>query len=272
MIASRWRPPLWWAWALAVFLTSACDVQSNASTPASLTYTQDAHRAYREAMAAYEAKDWEDAHALLAEVKRRFSPSRYARLAELRMADVDFEQAKYNEAISGYRAFIRGHRSDPNVEYAKYRIGKSLYLDIEDTILLPPQEERDQAGTRDAFRELRAFHRRFPRSRYRVDVTYMLEMVTQRLVRHELYVARYYLRNDNFEATVARVDYALTKFPGSGLDAEALVLKGETLLKMGKKKEGTAVLQGVIDNHGGPFGRVARRFLDQLDLQPSATN
>ncbi|MBW2526662.1 MAG: tetratricopeptide repeat protein [Deltaproteobacteria bacterium] len=270
MIASRWRRPLLWISVVAALGTAACDVQSTAASPASLTYTQDAHRAYREAMEAFEAKDWEDARALLEEVKRRFSPSRYARLAELRLADVDFEQAKYNEAISGYRAFIRAHRSDLNAEYAKYRIGKSLFLDIEDTVLLPAQEERDQAGTRDAFRELRSFNRRYPRSRYRVDVTYMLEMVTQRLVRHELYVARYYLRHDNFEATVARVDYALKKFPGSGLDAEALVLKGETLLKMGKKREAAAVLRSVIRNHGGPFGRVAQRFVDQLELPAAA--
>lgn len=257
---------------VAAALASGCDIQSTASTPASLTYTQDAHRAYREAMEAFEAKDWEDARALFAEVKRRFSPSRYARLAELRIADVDFEQAKYNEAISGYRAFIRGHRSDPNVEYARYRIGKALFLDIEDTVLLPPQEERDQAGTRDAFRELRLFRKRFPRSRYRVDVGYMLEMVTQRLVRHELYVARYYLRHDNFDATIARVNYALENFPGSGLDAEGLVLKGETLLKMGKRDEATAVFRRVIRDHGGPFGRVARRFMAALDLGPATAD
>src|SRR5690606_28992111 len=109
------------------------------------------------------------------------------------------------------------------------------------------------------------FVARYPNSRYRVEARYMLEVVTQRLVRHELYVARYYLREDNFEATVARVDYALANFPGSGLDAEALVLKGETLLKMHKPKEARAVFEKVIADHGGPFGRVAKRFLEMMD-------
>lgn len=245
---------------------AACDIQSGAESPATLTYTHDAHLAYQEAMDAFGAKEWADARALFAEVKKRFAPTRYARLSELRMADCDFEQAKYNESISGYRAFVRGHRGDPNVEYAKYRIGKALFLDISDTLLLPPQEERDQANTQDAHRELKAFRRRFPRSRYRKDVSYMLEVVTQRLVRHELYVARYYLREDNFKAAVARCDYALDKYPGSGLDAEGLVLKGETLLKMGKRKEATQVFHAVVRHHGGPFGRVAQRFLAQLQL------
>jgi len=239
-----------------------CD--QDAKSAASLTYTEDAHAAYNEAMESFDDHDWEDARALLQEVKRLFSYSRYAKLAELRLADIDFEQSKFSDAISGYRAFVKGHRGDDNVEYAKYRVSKALFLDINDTVLLPPQEERDQANTRDAHRELRAFVRRFPQSRYRVDTTYMLEVVTQRLVRHELYVARYYLVQNNFKAATARCDYALENFAGSGLDAEALVLKGETLLKMQKDDEARATFQLVINQHGGPFGRVAERFLAKM--------
>ena len=250
---------------------SACDFNPTTSS-ASLTYTEDAHKAYLEAMKAFESKDWEDARALFSEVKRLFAYSRYARLAELRIADIDFEQGKYSDAIAGYRGFIKGHRGDQNVEYAKYRISKALYLDISDTLFLPPAEERDQANTRDAYNELKAFTRRFPRSRYRIEVEYMLEVVTQRLVRHELYVAHYYLKKDNFKAVVARIDYALDHFPGSVLDAEALVLKGETLLKMQKYAEAKEVFVTVVRDFGGPFGKVAQRFLDMMKDKGKAVN
>jgi outer membrane protein assembly factor BamD len=260
------------ALAVSAMALAGCDIRSATSAPATLTYTENAHAAYREAMESFEAKDWEDARALFSEVKQRFAPTRYARLAELRIADTDFEQGKYNEAMAEYRAYVKAHRGDANVEYARYRVGKALYLDISDTLLLPPQEERDQADALDAHRELRSFRNDYPLSRYRIDVNYMLEVVTQRLVRHELYVARYYLREDNFEAAVARVDHALDKYPGSGLDAEAMVLKGETLMKMGKPKEARLVFESVLRDHGGPFGRVARRFLGLLDERKTAVN
>lgn len=241
-----------------------CDLEFNDGRTATLTYTEDARAAYNEAMAAFQAKDWEDARALFTELKRRFAYSRYARLADLRIADIDFELGKYPEAIAAYRAFIQEHRTDRNIEYAKYRMAKALFLDIDDTVFLPPAEERDQATTIEAHREVRTFLRQFPRSRYREDAAYMLEVVTGRLVRHELYVARYYLKEDAFEATLARIDYALKTYPGSGLDPEALVLKGETLLKMKKRDEARAVFESVIRDWGGPFAVTARRFLDEM--------
>ncbi|MBI4703809.1 MAG: tetratricopeptide repeat protein [Deltaproteobacteria bacterium] len=255
-----WPLPL----AALLALCAGCDKQATVRDPASLTYTEDAHVAYREAMGSFESQDWEESRALFQEVSRVFAYSHYARLAELRVADVDFEQGKYDEAIAGYRSFVRAHRGDPNVEYAKYRIGKALYLDISDSALLPPQEERDQGNALDAYRELRTFSEEFPRSRYLVDASYMLEVATQRLVRHQLYVARYYLGRGNFEAAVARIDRGLKEYPGSGLDAEALVLKGETLLKMRQRARATEVFRAVVRDYGGPFGAVARSFLAEL--------
>jgi outer membrane protein assembly factor BamD len=243
---------------------AGCDFDVNDGRKATLTYTDDARAAYNEAMSSFRAKDWEDARALFTELKQRFAYSRYARLAELRLADINFETEKYSDAISGYREFLQEHRNDQNVEYAKYRISKALYLDIDDTIFLPPAEERDQATTLDAYKELRTFLRQFPQSRYRDDVKYMLEVVTGRLVRHELYVARYYLKQDVFKAAVARIDYALRSFPNSGLDAEGLVLKGETLLKMKKTDEARAVFETVIRDWGGAFAIPAQRYLDEM--------
>jgi outer membrane protein assembly factor BamD len=232
---------------------------------ATLTYTDDARAAYNEAMRSFKNKDWEDAKALFGEVKKLFAYSRYARLAELRLADIDFEQEKYSDAVTAYRDFIVNHRNDPDIEYARYRVARSLFKDIDDTFFLPPQEERDQATAMEAYREIKQFVREFPRSRYMKDVLYMFDVVVGRLVRHELYVARYYLRVDLFEATVARIDYALKNFPGSNLEPEALVLKGETLMKMKRLDDAAEMLRLVQKEYGGPFAVVAGKFLAEID-------
>ncbi|MFP6686475.1 MAG: outer membrane protein assembly factor BamD, partial [Polyangiaceae bacterium] len=106
--------------------------------------------------------------------------------------------------------------------------------------------------------------------RYRIDTGYMLEVVTQRHVRHELYVARYHLLSDNFDAALHRCDDALKNYPGSGLAAEALVLKGETLLKAKRNDEARVVFEGVVRDHKGAFSIVAKRFLKHMATPSSA--
>jgi outer membrane protein assembly factor BamD len=263
-------PPRWslaasfLALGLAVPLGGCAEFNFATAGRATLTYTEDARAAYNEALEAFKQRNWEDARALFGEVRKLFAYSRYARLAELRLADIDFEQSKFADAVAAYRDFVQSHRTDPNVEYARYRISKSLFNDIEDSFILPPAEERDQTTTAEAYRDIRNFLSDFPQSRYHPDVKYMHDVVRQRLVRHELYVARFYLREEAFDATVARIDFALNKYPGSGLDAEALVLKGETLLKAKKRGEARAVFEKVIAEHVSPFATAAKTYLTEM--------
>ncbi|MBM4376857.1 MAG: tetratricopeptide repeat protein [Deltaproteobacteria bacterium] len=253
--------------ALSALLLAACAKPKEVADVASLTYTEDARDAYLEAMEAFRAQTWEEARLQFQEVKRVYGFSAYARLSEVRLADIEFEQGKYSEALSAYRAFVRAHRSDENVDYARYRIAKGSYLEVSDTPLLPPAEERDQGTTEDAYRELKAYVERYPDSRYMVDAKYMLDVVTQRLVRHELFVARYYLNVDNFEAALRRIERSLVKYAGSGLDAEALVLQGETLLKKHDPDKARAAFEKVVAEHPGPFVEVAQRFLASMNAR-----
>lgn len=236
---------------------------SSSSAPASpLQYAEDAERTYKKAEGAFLDKDWEEARILFQEVKRKYAYSRFARLAELRIADIDFEQEKFSTAITGYRAFVHDHRTDAGAAYARFRICRALFSQVSDTLLLPPQEERDQASIHDAYRELSSFLLDHPDSKWTKEAKFMLVSVTDRLVRHELYVARYLLRQDRFEPAAKRIQYALRTYDGSGLEAEAMVLLGETYLKMKRGKEARELLSQVVKSYpASPFADVAGRYL-----------
>src|SRR5262249_47509148 len=150
------------------------------------------------------------------------------------------------DAIRGFRQFIHDHRSDTEeVAYARSRIAEAQFQQIPDSVLLPAAEERDQATVFDAYKELRGFLHDYPNAKESAHIRELLADVTARLVRHELYVARFYLNKDNYEAAVARIQYALRNFSAavevggelvgdSGLEPEALLLLGQTYLKMHK--------------------------------------
>jgi outer membrane protein assembly factor BamD len=214
-----------------------------------LSYTADAKKAYDEAMVEFESHNWIESQTLFREVKRKYSYSKFARLAELRIADADFEQEKFAEAIRGYRQFVHDHRSDVDeVSYARSRIAEAQYSQISESFLLPSADERDQAVIIDAFKELKSYVHDYPNAKESQKIRELLADVTARLMRHELYVARFYLRLDNFPAAVLRVQYAMRTFAGGpntreaqpgevidgGLEAEALLLLGEVYLKMHK--------------------------------------
>jgi outer membrane protein assembly factor BamD len=240
-----------------------------AESRGALHYTEDAKKAYDKAMVAFQEHDWEDAKKLFKEVKKKYGYSRYARLAELRLADADYESEKVAEAIQSYRSFVHDHRTDPEVPYARFRICKGLFDQVSDGgFLLPPLEERDQAVNADAYKELASFVKDYPRGKYAAQTHYMLTVVTGRLVRHEIYVARYYLRRDEFEAAVWRTQYALRTYDGSGLEPEAMVLLGETYLKMHKPAEArSAFSQALAKYPSSAFSTAAKNFLLEMDRQ-----
>ena len=229
-----------------------------------LSYSEDARRAYDEAMEEFSGHNWIEAQALFREVKRKYAYSRYARLAELRIADADFEQEKYAEAIRGYRQFVHDHRSDvEEVAFARSRIAEAQYRQISESLLLPSADERDQAVILDAFKELKSFVHDYPNAKESTKIRELLADVTARLMRHELYVARFYLHRDNFDAAVLRIQYAMRTFAGgpqmrgaslsddidSGLEAEALLLLAEVYLKMHRFSDARETLEALLRDY-----------------------
>ncbi|MBK7582807.1 MAG: tetratricopeptide repeat protein [Myxococcales bacterium] len=239
---------------------SACGAKKPPVSP--LQYSENARIEYEDALKAYFDKDWEEATLLFKEVKRKYGYSRYARLADLRLADIEFKQEKFAESISSYKAFVHDYPNDPEVPYARYRVAKALFEQSGPTLLLPPLEERDLASVHDAYDSIRAFLGDFPNYKQARELSYMLEMVAGLLARHELYVARFYLTRGNFDAAVARCQHALRTYEGSGLEPEAMLLLGETYMKMHKRKRARAVLRQMLSLHpDSAFGIPARNFL-----------
>jgi outer membrane protein assembly factor BamD len=260
----------------APVVLAACE---NQEPKTALGYTADAKRAYEAALEEYNAHNWIEAQTLMREVKRKYSYSKYARLAELRIADADYMQDKFADAIREYRQFIHDHRSDAeDVAYARSRIAEAEFAQIPDSFLLAANEERDQASVMDAYKELRGYLHDYPDAKESPHIRELLADVTARLVRHELYVARFYLNKDNYEAAVARIEYALRTFgpasakeaggdvrAGSGLEPDALLLLGETYLKMHKWQDARAAFLTIVEHYvQSPLILQAKNYLAYL--------
>jgi len=202
-----------------------CSGKSNGA----VEYSVSAQKNYDKGMKDLEDKEWIPASKYFGFIKTRFPYSKYAVLAELRLADAEFGAEQYIEAIDSYRLFIKFHPTHEMVAngYASFRIGEGYYKQLSgDFWMFPPSSEKDQSSTEDAANELKSFMDKYPDSPYRDKAKEILVQVGKRLADHEWYVARYYWDRGKPMGTVIRLRRLLERYRGVGYEEDALWLLG----------------------------------------------
>lgn len=234
-----------------------------ASAP--VTYSDQVEAAFQRGMRAFDSKDYLEAIRRFNTVRNQFPYSKYAALAELRIADAYFDQDQFQTAIEQYRSFIQLHPNHEESIYAYYQVALSYYEQMPgDWWLLPPSYEKDLSRAREAARELRLFLRHFPDSEYANDASQKLRVVRRRLADHELYVADFYLSRDNPRAAANRLTYLLTNYSGVGLDPDALFLLGRAYLQLGEVDKAIDAFTDLIEVHpSSKPAQEAKKYLNQ---------
>jgi outer membrane protein assembly factor BamD len=251
---------------LCAFLSSAGCASSDDGKP--VNYSLTAKQNYDKGLEELKDENYVEAQKYFTFVKQKFPFSKYAALAELALADTQFERGSYQEAIDAYKTFGRLHPTHEKVEdgYVAFRICECYVKEMpEDWFLVPPASEKDQTPVREAFRELSDFVDKYPDSKYLAAAKTLRRDVMQRLIEHEVYVARFYLDQEHPKAAVLRIEGALRRYPESGREAELLLVLGQTHLQMGNARRARQTFVRVLQEHAGATqARRAQLFLDYI--------
>ncbi|WP_309891271.1 outer membrane protein assembly factor BamD [Archangium sp.] len=249
---------------LTAFLsTVGCAALSSGSGGGEPDFSAQADENIRLGSEAMERKDFLQAEKYFEHVRTRFPYLEAANEAELKLADLDFEQEKYAEAREKYQSFIKLHPTHSQVDYAAYRSALSHYQDIpSDFFLLPPSTEKDQTEVQSALRTLNEFARQYPESKYLPEAKEKIEITRRRLAEHELYVAAFYARRERWKAVVQRLEGLLKNYPGTAIEEEALFDLHEAYTRLNDADNARQTLQRVIERlPGTPAAERARRML-----------
>lgn len=236
-----------------------------------LDYTKSAEILYEEALDDYEDRDCVAAEPKFKDVRRNFPYSRYAVLSELKIADCQFIQDNHAEAAVLYEQFVTAHPTHEEAHYAAYRRGLCYYEMIpEDWLIMPPSHERDQSATRDARMAMAQFLKTYSKSPYRDRAMALLGKVVDALVRHEIYVAEFYLSRDDQNAAAVRLETVRENFKESSLVPDAMFLQAVTYLEMYKTRDAERVFREIITfyptHHQSERAKEYLRFLEvELD-------
>ncbi|MEM6962180.1 MAG: outer membrane protein assembly factor BamD [Myxococcota bacterium] len=192
-----------------------------------------AQQSYEDALADFRDDRCIDAEPSFRQVRREFPYSRFAALAELRIADCLLMQDSHAEAIQAYRQFVRFRPSHPEVPYARFKVAQAYYDQIPTSwFLVPPSYERDQEPTRQALSKLRRFVVDFPEDPRIQEAKEMSERCLRLLAQHEFAIAKFYRRQEADRAVIIRLRTLLRTYEGSGLEPEALWMLGQAHVRM----------------------------------------
>ena len=174
-----------------------------------MSYGDNARLAYVDALDQFYDDDCFEAEPMLRNVRRQFPYSRFAALADLRIADCNLRDGKYAEAIEAYNQFVRYRPSHPEVPYARFMAAHANYEQIpSEWLLSPPAHEREQHFAHESLRLLRRFMLDFPSDPLVPRAQRMAAKAIRLLAAHELYVATFYLDREHPRAAAGPTEHA----------------------------------------------------------------
>ncbi len=166
-------------------------------------------------MSALNKKDYEKAADLFQMLKDRYPYSRYAIVAELKMADALFLKGEYDSAYDAYDEFERLHPKNRDIPYVIYQKGMCHFRQIKSS-------DRDQTHTLLSKKEFERLIKRFPTNRYsRLSQMHLRRCIIS-LCKHELYVGRFYMKQKRYRAALRRFLKVIKEYPDMGFHQQAL--------------------------------------------------
>lgn len=145
----------------------------------------------------YDKGRFEKALTNFEQVKNWYPFSKFAILAELKIADANYYLQRYPEAISAYEDFERLHPRNEAIPYVIYQIGRCYFEQI-DTV------DRDQKSAQSALAAFRRLVNQFPEDQYSRTARLHITSCLQSIMGRDFYVGEFYFKTKQYDAALHR--------------------------------------------------------------------
>ena len=159
-----------------------------------------------EGMIYFEKGKYKDAIEAFEKLKSWYPFSKYAILAELKMADSHYHLEEYEQAVAEYEFFERLHPRNEAIPYVIYQTGL-CYSNQIDTI------DRDQTSAQKALDTFNRLINQFPKDEYAEKSKAEVVKCQKSLAGHELYVGMYYYKAKHYKTALSRFENVIANYP-----------------------------------------------------------
>lgn len=150
-------------------------------------------------------KDYSNAAEYFQKLKDKYPFSPYTPQAELALGDAWFLDEEYELAVDSYQEFEALHPRHEMIEYVIYQIGVSNFK-LFKSIDLP------QARVVEAMEYFRRLVDTYPESKYADQAVAYISECRRLQAEHEVFVADFYWRSENYGAAWERYSYIVANF------------------------------------------------------------
>jgi outer membrane protein assembly factor BamD len=168
-----------------------------------------------EGTAAFEKEDYSEALKAFEQLRDWYPFSKFAILAELKIAESYFHLEQYSDAVFAYEEFEQLHPRNEAIPYVIYQIGLCHFKQM-DTV------DRDQTP---AQKSLEAFNRlvaEFPENPHAKIAQRLIAECLKHIAGHDFYVGIFYYKSKHYQAALERFKAVVTLYPDVGLHQQAL--------------------------------------------------
>ncbi len=217
-----------------------------------------AERSFDKANKLIESKDYDDARALLLEIKNRDLTKKYAPLAQLRIADAYVKEGEPDLAVAEYRRFLEIYPDHQHASYAQYQVAMVYFGQIEGP-------ERGYGGAARALAEFEKLKKDFPRNPYKDLIDVRIEKCRSVMADYEFLVGEFYLKKNSYDAAISRFETIMQRFPAYKKEDSVLLKLGTAYRGAGQKEKASLILNRLIEKYpNSPLTKEAKNELAAL--------
>jgi len=195
-----------------------------------------AEETYAQAKAKLDDGDFEGAIKQYEDLQSRYPYGRYAQQAMVETAYAYYRDGEAESAVATADRFIKQYPKHQNIDYVYYLKGLANFhgeISMLGSVGAQDPTERDPKAAQDSFDAFKELVTLFPESKYAADARVRMQYLVNAMAKHELHVARYYLRRGAYVAATNRAQAVLVLYPGSPATRDALAIMVEAYDAMG---------------------------------------
>lgn len=173
---------------------------------------------------------------ILTDLESRYPFGPLSRQVQIDLIYAYYKSGNFEEALPAIDRFMRLNPSHPQIDYVIFMRGlvnsEMGFNTFQDTFGIE-NADKDMEATREAFTDFKRIITQYPNSKYIDESKSRMKVLLDKLARHEVVVAKYYLRRAAYVAALNRCKYVLEYYQQSASVKPALEIMIEAYDKLG---------------------------------------